>query len=152
MRLHTLIPAFIFAGITILSAQTQQEYEDFLKSGIKLSTKEIVYEELALTPAEVEAFDAVFDAYLEKRGAIAQERLPILAEYALNAPTMSEEALQEFNAYLIKSNKQLSSLNKKYYNKSRKVIPIQKATQLFLVEKYLRNEVEMEMIESLFSF
>lgn len=152
MKLHTYILIFFFFGSTLLIAQTAQEYNDFLKAGIKLSTKEIVYAQLELTPAEVESFDRVFDGYFEKRSAIAKERLPVMVDYALNAPMMNDEALNDFNNYLISTNNKLNRLNKKYYNRAKKVIPIKKATQLFLAEKYLRDEVELLMFEGVFRF
>lgn len=139
-----------FAGIISIAAQSTNEYKDLLKSGLKISTKEIVYNQiLLLTPAEQQAFDKVFDTYLEKRAQLAEERIPILKEYALNAKTMSEDELNKFNSYIIKSDKKLNCLNKRYYKKSKRVIPIHKATKLFLVEKYLRNEIELEIIEAM---
>lgn len=152
MKLRLLTLAVFLLGSQMMSAQKNSEYQDFLKAGVKLGTKEIVYSQLNLTSDEVEAFDKIFDTYLEKRSEIAKERLPIMAAYALNASTMSDEALKEFNAYLIKSNSQLNRLNKKYYNKARRAIPIKKATHLFLVEKILRDEVELEMLVGVFSF
>ena len=136
----------------LLSAQSTQEYKDFLKAGVKLSTKEIVYGELELTPAEEEAFDKIFDRYFEERRAIAQERIPHLVEYTLNAPMMNEEALNAFNKYLMKTGRKISKLNKKYYNKARKAIPVHEATQFFLIEKYLRSEMELALIEGVFGF
>ncbi len=144
--------AFCFLGFAQVMAQTMTEYEDFLKAGVKLSTKELVYAQLDLSEVEVLSFDKVFDSYFEKRSAIAKERLPVMVEYALNAPIMNDEALKDFNKYLIYSNNKINRLNKKYYNKAIKVIPIQKATQLFLAEKYLRNEVELQLIDGLFRF
>lgn len=70
-----------------------------------------------------------------------------MVEYAANKYTMPDDELIAFNAYLIKSNKQLARLNKRFYNKARKVIPIKKATAFFLIEKFLRNEVENEIID-----
>ena len=150
--------SFLWAlGIAILSVnqlqgQSVKEYNDFVRQGIKLTTKELVYGQLDLTDTEEAAFDKVFDPYFEKRSAIAQERLPALVQYTLNAPVMSDEKLKEFNKYLMKTNRKLSRLNKKYYNKSRRVIPVKKATQLFLAEKYLRNQLEVELIEGIFRF
>lgn len=148
----TLTITLLFAGTFVVSSQTISEYEDFIKSGVKLSAKELVYQQLDLTPSEIADFDSVFDSYFEKRSVIAKERLPVMVEYASNASQMDDESLKEFNKYLIRSNKKLSSLNKKYYNKARKVISIKKATLFFLVEKYLRNEVEQQIIESVVEF
>lgn len=149
-RIATFI--FILCGIVLLSGQTNQEYKDFLKAGVKLTTKEIVYGQLELSNSEIERFDKIFDHYFEKRAEIAQERIPVLVEYTLNAPMMNEESLKAFNNYLMKTGKKISKLNRKYYNKSRKVIPIQKATQFFLAEKYIRSEFELQLIEGVFSF
>ena len=152
--MRTLITTFaiILCGIIAINAQTDQEYKDFLKAGVKLTTKEIVYGQLELNSSEIERFDKIFDAYFEKRAEIAQERIPVLVEYTLNAPMMNEESLKAFNNYLMQTSRKISKLNKKYYNKSRKVIPIQKATQFFLAEKYIRNEFELQLIEGVFSF
>ena len=38
--------AFCFLGFAQVMAQTMTEYEDFLKAGVKLSTKELVYAQL----------------------------------------------------------------------------------------------------------
>lgn len=150
-KLITTIVLILYGGI-IVSAQTNQEYKDFLKAGAKLTTKEIVYGQLGLNNSEMERFDKIFDAYFEKRAEIAQERIPVLVEYTLNAPMMNEESLKSFNNYLMKTSRKISKLNKKYYNKSRRVIPIQKATQFFLAEKYIRNEFELQLIQGVFSF
>lgn len=150
-KLITTIALILYGGI-IVSAQTNQEYKDFLKAGAKLTTKEIVYGQLGLNNSEMERFDKIFDAYFEKRAEIAQERIPVLVEYTLNAPMMNEESLKSFNNYLMKTSRKISKLNKKYYNKSRRVIPIQKATQFFLAEKYIRNEFELQLIQGVFSF
>ena len=149
-RIFTTI-AVLF-GLLISLGQTDQEYKDFLKAGVKLSTKEIVYGQLELSDSEIAAFDNIFDSYFDKRAAIAQERIPVLVNYTLNAPMMNDESLQTFNNYLMKTSNKINKLNRKYYNKSRRVIPIQKATQFFLAEKYIRNEFELQLIESLFSF
>ena len=142
----------ILCGSFMICAQTTEEYKDFLKAEVKLTTKEIVYGHLELNDSEIEAFDKIFDSYFDKRAEIARERIPVLVEYTLNAPMMNDEALKSFNKYLMQTANKINKLNRKYYNKSRKVIPIQKATQLFLAEKYLRSEFELELIESLFSF
>lgn len=152
MKLHLFGLIALILGVTAISAQGVNEYEDFLKSGVKLASKEIVYSQLDLTSSEIEVFDKVFDSYFEKRSAIARERLPIMKAFAENASSMSDQDLKEFNAYLIKSNNKLNKLNKKYYNKARRVIPIKKATKLFLAEKFLRNEVELEILKTLFYF
>ena len=149
-RLTTII--LILCGSFMICAQTTEEYKDFLKAEVKLTTKEIVYGHLELNDSEIEAFDKIFDSYFDKRAEIARERIPVLVEYTLNAPMMNDEALKSFNKYLMQTANKINKLNRKYYNKSRKVIPIQKATQLFLAEKYLRSEFELELIESLFSF
>ena len=148
-KLTAIVLLFTCSG---LLAQTMDEYKDFLSAGIKLTTKELIYKELELTPEEVANFDAIFDSYFDKRSAIARERLPVLVNYSLNAPMMNEEALREFNKYLMQSARRINKLNNKYYNKARKVIPIKKATALFLAEAYLRNSVENELIEGVFAF
>ena len=152
MKTRILATFLIIFGGLITFAQTTQEYKDFLKSGVKLTTKEIVYGQLELSDSEIAAFDKIFDAYFEKRAEIAQERIPVLVDYTLNAPMMNDESLKAFNKYLMQTSNKINKLNRKYYNKSRKVIPIQKATQFFLAEKYIRSEFELQLIESLFSF
>lgn len=152
MKTRILSTLLIFCGGFMISAQTTQEYQDFLKAGVKLTTKEIVYGELELTDSEIAAFDKIFDSYFDKRAQIAKERIPVLVEYTLNAPMMNDEALKSFNKYIMQTANKINKLNRRYYNKSRKVIPIKKATTFFLAEKYIRSEFELQLIESLFSF
>lgn len=147
MKRRLLSVILIALTASFLQGQTQTDYYDFLKSGIKISSKQIIFNALDLTQSEKENFNKVFDTYFKKRSEIAKERLPILVEYAANKYTMPDDELIAFNAYLIKSNKQLARLNKRFYNKARKVIPIKKATAFFLIEKFLRNEVENEIID-----
>lgn len=144
---------FIFVLSTALSfGQSAKEYEDFIKSGVRLTTKELIYEALELTEEEEAKFDRVFTQYLDKRQELAKERLPLLVEYAERADRMTPDELWMLNKTLMKNSRKLANLNKKYYNKARRAIPIEKATAFFLAEKYLRNEVEIEIIDLALDF
>lgn len=141
------ITLFISSG---LFGQSKDDYDEFLVSTLKLTTKSVVYGELDLTESENSAFDKLFDGYLVKRAEIAKDRLPIMVYYSENSGGMSEARLNEFNQYLMKTGTKIHRLNKKFYNKARKILPVSKVTKLMLVEHYLRNETENFLISAVF--
>lgn len=151
MRKQTLATLFLFT-VLFSFGQTRQDYDNFINSSLKLSTKAIVYEQLNLSQTEVEAFDKIFDKYLEKRNTMASERLPVMLDYSINAGNMTSEEINDFNIYLLNTSVKLTKLNKKFFNKAKKVISPKKATQVILIEHYLRSQVESNLIENLFEF
>ncbi|MDG3581901.1 MULTISPECIES: hypothetical protein [Galbibacter] len=132
----------ILLSFITVNAQDDQDYADLLKSTAKVEVKSFIYDELELTETEENAFNPVFDKYLEESGKISVEKAALFDSYADNMDNYSSDQINTLNKDVLKTDLQKVKTDKKYYNKFVKAIGVEKTTQFFFLKKYLDNIVE----------
>ncbi|MEX0273015.1 MAG: hypothetical protein AB3N16_01405 [Flavobacteriaceae bacterium] len=133
----------------MVQAQTQQEYMDLVKSAAKIEVKSFVYDGLQLSEAEMQTFDPIFEDYLKKSGQIAVRKWQNFAQYLQLGEQPSLERLNDLNTDVFRTDLARLKLNKRFYNKMKKAIGVQKTTLFFFLQRYVHNRVEGEKLNAL---
>jgi len=107
--------------------------------------RELVKEGMNLNTANAEKFWPIYDAYEEERKNLSAERLLIINDYGKNYTALTDEKADELVKRTFDNNASFAKLEKKYYDKLKKVISATEAAKFFQIENYLKVMVSAEL-------
>lgn len=113
------------------------------------SKKDLVGAYMSLAEPQAAAFWAVYDAYEEERKALSMKKMEIIADYANNYATLSDEKADELTKAALKNNVNLEKLYAKYYGKTKKLIGAINAAKFIQLEAYLQTSVRTEIQDAI---
>lgn len=111
--------------------------------------KALIERYMQFSDAESAAFWPVYDAYMEKRQALGNDRIKIIGDYARNYANLTDDKAAQLTQTLLTNDLKLTKLEKKYYNKFKKVLSPLRASQFMQMERYLHTSIRNELQEAI---
>lgn len=104
---------------------------------LQTERKMLVMQNLALMPAESDAFWKVYDQYAADLKKVGDRRVKVITDFAASYDTMSEKTAESLTSDYLKYQSDLLALRKSYYKKFKKTIGPIKATRFYQIENKL---------------
>ena len=104
---------------------------------------------LACTEEEATVFWPLYNEFNEKAYVIQSKRIAIIKDFAENYENMSDEKADEIWISYLKFKQDLLNLNKQYYKKFKKIIPIGKAAKYFQAENKISAIVDFQLADQI---
>jgi len=141
-----LILSFIAVlALNFVYAQTVDDYVELVRTQLKADKKVVVAEVLQFKPGEGDLFWPLYDEYNQAMYAIQTKRVNLIKDFAANYDSMTPEKADELVLKMFSIKKELLTLDKKYYPKFKKVIPVTKAATYFQLENKIETLVNAKL-------
>lgn len=153
MRKLILGIILLLAG-TFVTAQTTNDYMEIGRSVLKTEKKAVIAEIMQLTQQEGEVFWPLYNEYNEKMYVIGDKQVKIIMDYADNFENLSDVKADELWTAAMQVKGEYLKLEKQYYKKFKKILPVGKVAKYFQAENKINNlidaqlAVEIPMIET----
>ncbi len=136
----------IFVLAASLSALSQDEKNP---AGEYVTSQKIAFftEKIGLTPEEAEKFWPVYNAYWKKKNAIIEERQNKMTYYSKHYKELSDSQMLKLADDYIHQEVQKAQLLKKYHEKFKEILPIQKVMKIYKAD-YQFKEYLLEKIKN----
>jgi hypothetical protein len=144
MKKLTLTLIAMFA-LSFIYAQTVDDYVELVRTQLKADKKVVVTEVLQLSKGEGDVFWPLYNEYNNAMYAIQTERVKLIKDFAANYEKMTSEKADELILKAFEIKKDLLSLDKKYYAKFKKIIPVTKAATYFQLENKIETLVNAQL-------
>jgi hypothetical protein len=140
-----ILSLFAVCALSFAYAQTVDDYVELVRTQLKADKKVVVAEVMQLKPGESDLFWPLYDQYNSAMYAIQTERVKLIKDFAANYEKMTPEKADELILKAFEIKKDLLSLDKKYYAKFKKVIPVTKAATYFQLENKIETLVNAKL-------
>jgi len=141
-------------AFSFVYSQTVDDYVELVRTQLKTDKKVVVTEILQLKEGESDLFWPLYDEYNNAMYIIQTKRVKLIKDFAKNYDTMTAEKADELVLKMFSIKQELIKLDKKYYPKFKKVIPVTKAASYFQLENKIETLInanlalEIPMLES----
>ncbi len=134
-----LLLAYTVLFLSIVSyGQTTDDYLEVSRSVLKTEKKAAIAEVMELTEAESEVFWNLYNEYNDKLYVIQNKRISAIKEFAANFDNLTDEKTDEIWNLVLDFKSESVKLERQYYKKFKKVLPMGKVTKYFQAE----NKIE----------
>jgi hypothetical protein len=128
----------LFISVFVLSstihAQTDNDYLELSREVLKTEKKAAIAEVLQLTEAESQPFWNLYNEYQGELYKVHNQLVAIIKDYAENFENLTEVKADELWMNTIDYQQALIKLQKSYYAKFKKILPVGKAAKYFQAE------------------
>ncbi len=135
----------IFAG-TQLMAQTEMDYIEVARDVLKTEKKAAIAEVMELTKEDADVFWPLYNEYNNKMYQIQNEKIKVIMDFAENFENLTPEKADELWTRSMATDQQLLKLEKTYYKKFKKIIPLEKAVMYFQAENKIETLINAQMV------
>lgn len=146
MKKITLLMAALFMAI-LTFAQSAKEEVDLVQAAFGMEKKAVVAAFVQTSEIQNNAFWQLYDEYENKRKENGKKRIELLAQYAGQYNTMTEEQADVWMKDVIKLSAATDKLIVTYYKKIKKVTSPIVATQFYQIEEYILTAIRMEVLD-----
>lgn len=112
-------------------AQTTDDYIEVVRGALKTEKKAAIAEVMNLSEQEAEVFWPLYNEYEAKDYEVQSKRIKIIKDLVKNFDNLSDEKADEMWISHMQYKQELLNLNKKYYKKFKKILPVGKAARFF---------------------
>lgn len=126
-------------------AQTELDYIEIARDVLKTEKKATIAEVMELSKAEADVFWPLYNEYNNKVSVIQNERIKIVMDYAENFEKLTPEKADELWTGSMKVDQQLLKLEKSYYKKFKKILPVKKAARYFQAENKIETLINAQL-------
>ena len=144
MKKLALILISMFA-VSFIYAQTTDDYIELVRTQLKADKKVVVTEALQLTKGEGDVFWPLYNEYNNSMYTIQTKRVKLIKDFAANYDKMTPEKADELVLKMFSIKDELLKLDKKYYPKFKKIIPVTKAATYFQLENKIETLVNAKL-------
>ncbi len=139
----------IVVGIVLLSirsyAQTETDYLEISRDVLKVEKKAAIAEIMQLTDDECVKFWELYNEYESKNYTIQNKRIAIIKDFADSYENLSGEKADELLLKAFDFQAEVLKLNKTYYKKFKKIIPVGEASKMFQALSKIDNLVNAQL-------
>lgn len=140
----------LFAVCTFVAkAQTANEEVALMQSIYGVEKKMLIAEHMKITDAEATAFWQIYDEYEIARKEIGKKRYDVVADYAKNYSSISNEKATELANQTFAIYNEFTKLQKQTFKKMSKAISPVRAAQFIQAEIYFENIVRLSTTEQI---
>jgi hypothetical protein len=144
MKKLILVLISVFA-LNFMYAQTADDYIELVRTQLKADKKVVVMEALQLKAGEGDLFWPVYDTYNSAMYAVQTKRVKLIKDFAANYENMTPEKADELVLKMFAIKQELLSLDKKYYPKFKKVLPVTKVATYYQLENKIETLVNAQL-------
>lgn len=144
-KITILMAAMMLAMFTF--AQSAKEEVDLVQAAFGMEKKAVVAAFVQTSEIQNDAFWQLYDEYENKRKENGKKRIELLAQYAGQYNTMTEEQADVWMKDVIKLSAATDKLIVTYYKKIKKVTSPIVATQFYQIEEYILTAIRMEVLD-----
>ena len=139
----------IVVVITLLSiqsyAQTETDYLEISRDVLKIEKKAAIADIMKLTDDKSVKFWELYNEYESKNYTIQNKRIAIIIDFADNYENLSPKKADELLLKAFDFQAEVLKLNKTYYKKFKKIIPVGEAAKLFQALSKIDNLVNAQL-------
>lgn len=140
----------LFVAVAVLfsvsvSAQSDNDYLEMAREVLKVEKKAAVAEAMELTDAESQPFWTLYNEFQSALYLVQNKRIDIIQNYSDNYESLSDEKADELWISSMKFEQEILKLNKKYYSKFKKILPMGKAARFMQLENKIETLVNAQL-------
>lgn len=140
---------FLLLGLVVsVNAQTEYFETDIrgIRTDIREVAKEIVAQNMVLTPDEAKIFWPLYDEYMEELKTLGDQEVKLTEEYMLNYYLMDEENAGNLLDKVLNLERDKESLNYDYIRKMKKVLSAKVVGKFYQIEKRVSLLIDAEKV------
>ncbi len=126
-------------------AQSENDYVEIMRSVLKSEKKAVVADAMQLTDAESGPFWELYKEYNDKLSIAQNKRIKAIKQYAENFETITDEQADEIWSLVLQYKQESTKLQKTYYKKFKKILPVAKAVRYFQLENKIDALIGAEL-------
>lgn len=138
-----VISACVFS--LAISAQTENDYLELTREVLKVEKKAAIAEVMQLNEAESQPFWNLYNEYQLKLYSVQNKRIDIVKDFAENYESLTDEKADELWNSSLAYETELLKLQKSYYKKFKKVLPMGKAARFFQAENKIETLINAQL-------
>lgn len=148
-KLTRLFPLLLLAlGIGLaapVSAQTEQDLIELLRSQIKTDRQAIVAENMNLSETQSEKFWPLYKEYMSRRDSLIDRRVAILTDFRDNRMGMTAQQARQILTDALELEADIVSLKRQYVRDFQKVLGPRAALRFFQIQNKLDAIINVEL-------
>lgn len=146
-KIKLLFAVLLFSGIA--NAQSNKEDIDMIQAMFGKEKKDIVTQYMEIPEDQKATFWTTYDQYEAERKAYGRSRIALIEEYANSYAGLTDETATSLMNKKMTLNSDFGKLQKKYFDKFRKVIGGKQAAKFFQLEDYIENNIRLAIQEEI---
>ena len=129
-----------------VNAQTKYFETDIqgIRKDLREASKQIVAENMALTPTDSIIFWPLYDEYMAERKLLGDKEVAITEEYMLNYYLLEEDVASKILEDLMDLERDKQSLKNEYIRKMKKVLPSKVVGRFYQIDRRLNILIDAE--------
>ncbi len=131
----------------LLSAQTQADEEELVKSLLQTGKKAIIVDNMGFTEDESRAFWPVYNEFQQAKQKLNERTLKAVKDYMENYETMTNEKAEAFLREYLAIEKERTDLKSAFLPKFIKVLPAKKVARYYQLENKIETIVKYEFVK-----
>lgn len=139
----------LFLGLFI-SANAQTEYFETdiqgIRTDIREVSKEIVAQNMELTPEEAKIFWPLYDEYMVEVKLLGDQEVKLTEQYMLNFYLMEEKTASDLLEDVLNLERDKQSLKSEYIRKMKKVLPAKVVGKFYQIDKRINLLIDAEKV------
>lgn len=148
-KLTRLFPLLLLAlGIGLaapVSAQTERDLIELLRSQIKTDRQAIVAENMNLSETQSEKFWPLYKEYMSRRDSLIDRRVAILTDFRDNRMGMTAQQARQILTDALELEADIVSLKRQYVRDFQKVLGPRAALRFFQIQNKLDAIINVEL-------
>jgi len=139
--------SFIVVAILSISAyaQAENDYLEIAREVLKTEKKAAIAEIMQLSETESQPFWTLYNEYQGKLYLVQNKRINIIQDYAENYETLTDEKADELWLASQAYKTEILKLEKIYYKKFKKILPVGKAARFFQAENKIETMINANL-------
>jgi predicted Zn-dependent peptidase len=131
-----------------VNAQTEYFETDIqgIRTDIREVAKEIVTENMVLTPDEAKIFWPLYDEYMLEVAVLGDQEVKLTEEYMLNFYMMEEKTASNLLDDILNLERDKQSLKSEYIRKMKKVLPAKVVGRFYQIDRRLNLLIDAEKV------
>ena len=140
---------FLLLGLFVsVNAQTEYFETDIrgIRTDIREVAKEIVAQNMVLTPEEAKIFWPLYDEYMAELKLLGDQEVKLTEEYMLNFYLMEDKTASDLLENVLNLERDKQSLKSEYIRKMKKVLPPKVVGKFYQIQKRLELLIDAEKV------
>jgi hypothetical protein len=148
MKKLFVVAAMLIAGTSFAQSGIKEDIA-VIQSLYGKSKQELVQAYMKLQEPQASAFAKIYEDYEVKRKELGKQRMLLIADYADNFTTLTDEKADQLAKDVLKNNMAFEKLYSKYYGKVKSAIGAINAAKFIQLESALHTAIREETQEAL---
>jgi hypothetical protein len=138
--------AYLFLIGLFVSAQSEADIWELVKSDLKTEYKTIIIESMLFNDQEATVFWPIFNAFFDKKSKLLDEDMVLLKDYSEHIDKLTDAKIDELVSRAMAIDSERLKNRKDYYKKVSKVLPKRKAGKLYQIDNQVSILLDFQMI------